>query len=180
MLVPEEGEIEGLSRALSSPGGFSLVKLTPAHLELLNQLVPADRAAEATRVFVIGGEALSWETLAFWRKNAPRTRLINEYGPTETVVGCSVYDGAREGDFTGVVPIGKPIANTRLYVLDKALRPVPIGVRGELYIGGAGVARGYLNRPELDRRALHRRPVRRGSRGQALQDGRPGALAPDR
>jgi amino acid adenylation domain-containing protein len=149
VMLPEEGEIEALVRTFADEGGYSLVKITPAHLEVLNQLVPAEKAAGATRAFVIGGEALSWEAVAFWRKHAPRTRLINEYGPTETVVGCSIYDAAREGEFSGVVPIGRPIANTRLYILDKHLRPVPIGVRGELYIGGAGVARGYLNRPEL-------------------------------
>jgi amino acid adenylation domain-containing protein/non-ribosomal peptide synthase protein (TIGR01720 family) len=150
-LIPEQGEIEALASALSERGGYSLVKVTPAHLEVLDQMIPAASAAAATRAFVIGGEALSWEAVAFWRRNAPATRLVNEYGPTETVVGCAVYDAAREGSFTGSVPIGRPIANTRLYVLDKRLRPVPIGVPGELYIGGAGVARGYLNRPELTR-----------------------------
>ena len=74
------------------------------------------------------GEALSWETVAFWRKHAPATKLINEYGPTETVVGCCVYDAAREGSFSGPVPIGRPIANARLYVLDADLEPVPAGV----------------------------------------------------
>jgi amino acid adenylation domain-containing protein len=148
-LLPEANEIEALVAALVKPGNFSLVKLTPAHLEVLNQLVPAERAASATSAFVIGGEALSWETLAFWRKNAPQTRLINEYGPTETVVGCCVYDAPAGGSPSGVVPIGRPIANTRLYVLDTRKRPVPVGVSGELYIGGDGVARGYLNRPDL-------------------------------
>jgi amino acid adenylation domain-containing protein len=148
-MLPEEGEIEALVAALVRPGNFSLVKLTPAHVEVLNQLVPRERAAGATGALVIGGEALSWETLAFFRKNAPATRLINEYGPTETVVGCCVYDAPAGGAPSGVVPIGRPIANTRLYVLDARRRPVPIGVSGELYIGGDGVARGYLNRPDL-------------------------------
>ncbi|MEO5729910.1 MAG: amino acid adenylation domain-containing protein, partial [Byssovorax sp.] len=148
-MLPEEGEIEALVTALVKPGHFSLVKLTPAHVEVLNQLVPAERAAGATGALIIGGEALSWETLAFFRKNAPATRLINEYGPTETVVGCCVYDVPAVGTKAGVVPIGRPIANTRLYVLDARGRPVPIGVSGELYIGGDGVARGYLNRPDL-------------------------------
>jgi amino acid adenylation domain-containing protein len=150
-LLPEEPEIESLVEALSS-GGFSLVKLTPAHLEVLNRLVPPERAAGATGVFVIGGEQLSWEALAFWRRHAPGTRLVNEYGPTETVVGCCVYEAppaTSAGGEKGAVPIGRPIANTKLYVLDAQREPVPIGVPGELYIGGAGVARGYVNRPEL-------------------------------
>src|SRR5207302_2770436 len=85
----------------------------------------------------------------------PETRLINEYGPTETVVGCCVFDATGSEDQQGgesgrdAVPIGRPVANTRLYVLDRRLQPVPIGIPGELYIGGDGVARGYLRRPEL-------------------------------
>jgi amino acid adenylation domain-containing protein len=148
-LLPEEGAIEALVRALAEEGGHSLVKITPAHLEILSRLVPASRAAGATRAFVIGGEALSWEALAFWRKHAPETRLVNEYGPTEAVVGCSTHEAEREGEFSGPVPIGRPIAGARLHVLDRHLRPAPIGVRGELYIGGTGVARGYLGAPDL-------------------------------
>ncbi len=159
-LLPEQGEIEALVRTLVDPGGYSLVKLTPAHVEVLNRLVPPDRAAGAARALVIGGEALSRETLAFWREHAPQTRLVNEYGPTETVVGCCIHDAAAEIDATGAVPIGRPIANTQLYVLDAHLRPVPVGARGELYIGGAGVARGYLNRPELTAERFVRDPFR--------------------
>ena len=146
-LLPEEREIEALVEALGA-GGYSLVKITPAHLEVLNRMMPRERAAGATQAFVIGGEQLSWEALAFWQKNAPGTRLINEYGPTETVVGCCTYE-AQSGSGASAVPIGKPIASTRLFVLDRRREPVPIGVPGELYIGGAGVARGYLNRPDL-------------------------------
>ena len=164
VMLPDESDVTALVDTLANQGGYGLVKLTPAHLELLNQLVPSGKAAAATRAFVIGGEALSWETLAFWRKNAPGIRLINEYGPTETVVGCCVYDAARPGTFTGPVPIGRPIANTRLYVLDAHLAPVPIGVAGELYIGGDGVARGYLNRPELTAERFVQDPFHAGGR----------------
>ena len=76
-------------------------------------------------------------------------RLINEYGPTETVVGCCIYEMCAEDQRSGTVPIGLPIANTQLYVLGEDLKPVPAGVTGELYIGGLGVARGYINRPDL-------------------------------
>src|SRR6185312_58396 len=95
---------------------------------------------------VIGGEALSTEEVEHWRTHAPHVRLINEYGPTETVVGCVVYEVNADTPHRGAVPIGRPIANTRVYVLDDFLEPVPVGVPGELFIGGAGVARGYLNR----------------------------------
>ncbi|MAE63389.1 MAG: hypothetical protein CMJ18_03880 [Phycisphaeraceae bacterium] len=74
-------------------------------------------------------------------------QLANLYGPSETTIDATWYVCRR--DDQGPVPIGRPMANTRLYVLDRGLHPVPIGVVGELYIGGAGVARGYLNRPEL-------------------------------
>jgi amino acid adenylation domain-containing protein len=149
VLLPEKQEIEALCDILRSKRQFSLVKLTPAHLELLNQLIPPEEAAGQTNAFVIGGEALLGKTLQFWRQNAPQTRLINEYGPTETVVGCCIYEVTDDTPLTEGILIGRPIANTQLYILDEYLQPVPIGVRGELYIGGAGVARGYLHRPEL-------------------------------
>ena len=76
------------------------------------------------------------------------TSLFNEYGPTETTVWSTVFD-CRAAIEATTVPIGRPIANAKIYVLDAALQPVPVGVPGELYIGGAGVACGYLNRPEL-------------------------------
>jgi acyl carrier protein len=100
-------------------------------------------------VFVIGGEAMKGESLSFWRRHAPTTRLINEYGPTETVVGCCVYEVPAGEVVAGAVPIGRPIANMQAYALDKRMKPVPVGVVGELYIGGAGVGRGYLNNPAL-------------------------------
>jgi acyl-coenzyme A synthetase/AMP-(fatty) acid ligase/acyl carrier protein len=102
-----------------------------------------------SRAFVIGGENLLAENLRLWRDLASPPRLINEYGPTETVVGCCVYEMKPEDPRTGPVPIGHPIANTELYVLDENLQPLPPDEMGELYIGGAGVARGYLNRPQL-------------------------------
>ena len=149
-LVPEGGEVEALGRLLTSEAGYSLVKITPAHLEALSHLLPPDIPVPGAKAFVIGGEALFGKQLAFWRRNAPATRMINEYGPTETVVGCSVYEARADRTYPGPVPIGRPIANTQLYVLDANLEPVPVGTPGELFIGGAGVARGYRNRPELN------------------------------
>ena len=150
-ILPEDVGGQSLVKALKNGRDRSLVKITPAHLELLNQQIRPDEAAGSTKVFVIGGENLVAESLALWRKSAPATRLINEYGPTETVVGCCTYEVAANDPATGSVPIGRPIANTQLYVLDRYRNAVPVGVTGELYIGGAGVARGYLNRPELNK-----------------------------
>jgi amino acid adenylation domain-containing protein len=148
-LLPDEQGIESLAGALRAATGYSLVKLTPAHLQLLQLQIPPDQVADRTRTFVIGGEQLRAETAAFWRQHAERTVLVNEYGPTETVVGCCVYTVTPATRSDGAIPIGRPIANTRLYVLDQYMAPVPIGVVGELYIGGDGVARGYWNRPVL-------------------------------
>ncbi|MBO0784407.1 MAG: AMP-binding protein, partial [Ktedonobacteraceae bacterium] len=74
---------------------------------------------------------------------------VNEYGPTETVVGCCIYELEAGAEHVGEIPIGQPINNTRVYVLDRYLHPVPFGVTGELYIGGIVLARGYLRQPEL-------------------------------
>ncbi|MBD2040985.1 amino acid adenylation domain-containing protein, partial [Microcoleus sp. FACHB-672] len=109
----------------------------------------SEKPAGQTRAFIIGGEALLGKTLSYWRTQSPQTRLINEYGPTETVVGCCIYEVPEDAELSGAMPIGNPIANTQLYILDKHLQAVPVGLQGELYIGGAGLARGYLNRPDL-------------------------------
>ncbi|HYW19656.1 MAG TPA: amino acid adenylation domain-containing protein [Nodularia sp. (in: cyanobacteria)] len=151
LLLPEQGEIDALNSELCSHNNFSLVKITPAHLDILSQLLPTEQLENQTRALIIGGEALSANHISFWRNHAPNTRLINEYGPTETVVGCCVYEVNNQTPLSGGIPIGRPIANTQLYILDQHLQPVPIGVIGELYIGGAGLAKGYLNRPELTR-----------------------------
>jgi amino acid adenylation domain-containing protein len=148
-LLQEDVGAQNLITALKKAENRSLVKITPAHLELLSQQLSPQEAANVTKTFVIGGEALLAENLVLWRESAPATRLINEYGPTETVVGCCVYEVRPEDPRTGPVAIGRPIANTQLYILDGNLQPVPAGVKGDLYIGGAGVARGYLNRPDL-------------------------------
>jgi amino acid adenylation domain-containing protein len=148
-LVPEDAAAQSLLTALQRQKGRSLVKITPAHLELLSLQLSPGEVDNMTNVFVIGGENLLAEKLKLWRESAPATRLINEYGPTETVVGCCVYQVKPDDPRNGSVPIGRPIDNTQLYVLDPEMKPVALGEMGELYIGGAGVARGYWNRPEL-------------------------------
>ena len=148
-LLPENQGIETLSYALRQSANLSLVKITPAHLELLERQLSTFVAADRTRAFIIGGENLLAQNIAFWQNEAPDTMLVNEYGPTETVVGCCIYQVPTGQHHSGSIPIGHPIANTQIYLLDAQMQPVPIGVTGELYIGGDGLARGYLNRPEL-------------------------------
>ncbi|MBH8554262.1 amino acid adenylation domain-containing protein [Nostocaceae cyanobacterium CENA357] len=148
-LLPEHKGIETLSTALRRSSNLSLVKITPAHLELLAGQLSPETAAGCTRALIIGGENLLAKNVSFWQNFAPDTMLVNEYGPTETVVGCCVYQVTKGQQYSGSIPIGRPIANTQLYVLDENLQPVGVDEEGELYIGGDGVARGYLNRPEL-------------------------------
>ncbi|WP_067777339.1 non-ribosomal peptide synthetase [Nostoc sp. NIES-3756] len=148
-LLPEHQGLESLANALQNKSNYSLVKITPAQLLLLSQQLSSIEAKGKTNAFIIGGENLSKDSIAFWRNFAPDTILVNEYGPTETVVGCCIYQVPQGEINSASVPIGKPIANTQLYVLNQYYQPVPIGVSGELYIGGVGVGRGYLNRPEL-------------------------------
>ncbi|GCB52470.1 non-ribosomal peptide synthetase [Streptomyces sp. NL15-2K] len=129
------------------PGGYTFLKATPSHLPLLPAL-PHDLSP--TEEFMLGGEALVGEALRAWRRDHPHVRLINHYGPTELTVGCTDHRIEPGEDLpTGPVPIGRPMWNTRAYVLDARLNPVPAGVEGELYVAGDHVARGYWNRPGL-------------------------------
>lgn len=147
-LLPDEAGLDELRAALDERD-YGLVKLTPAHLDLLGRELAVREVTPRVRALVVGGEVLSAESLANWRRQAPATRVFNEYGPTETVVGCAAYEIGAESPARGPLPIGRAIANVRLYVLDPWLRPVPTGVPGELYVGGVGVSRGYLGRPDL-------------------------------
>jgi amino acid adenylation domain-containing protein len=146
-LLAQGEELEGLEERMRHPVGRSLAKLSPAHLAALAPRWERSAGGCSIGVFVIGGEALPPATVQRWRAIAPAARLVNEYGPTETVVGCSVYEIPDSWVATDAVPIGKPIANTWIHVLDRRWQPVPIGVTGEIHVGGAGVARGYLNAP---------------------------------
>ncbi|WP_218080279.1 non-ribosomal peptide synthetase [Anthocerotibacter panamensis] len=170
--------VETLVTDLSSGAGYSLVKLTPAHLDALTPLIQEEEIASGTQTLVLGGEALLAQSLTFWRTRTPWTRLINEYGPTEATVGCCVYTIGAGEELRTQVPIGRPIANTELYILDEDLEPVPIGIPGELYIGGAGLALGYWNQPQLTAQKFIPHPFRAqerlyktGDRARFLADG---------
>jgi len=105
------------------------------------------------RLFLVGGDTMSPGALTLWQQTPLRSiRLINAYGPTEATITATAYETGRpNGDSARLhrVPIGRPLANRKIYILDKHCNPVPIGVPGELHIGGMSLARGYLNRPDL-------------------------------
>lgn len=124
----------------------TIVKLTPAHLRLVNHFMSQNSSIQK---FIVGGETLTVQLARQTYQNFNKHVLIyNEYGPTEATVGCMIYLYDVEKDKTGSVPIGGPIANTHVYLMDVDRNPVPNGWKGELYIAGKGVALGYLNRPE--------------------------------
>jgi hypothetical protein len=102
-------------------------------------------ALKSLQIFLVGGEALP-VALAAQLTHIVSGNIINMYGPTETTIWSSTYPVNAE---QGTIPIGRPIANTEIYILDNNMQPVPVGITGELFIGGDGVARGYLNRPDL-------------------------------
>uniref|UniRef100_UPI001C866006 amino acid adenylation domain-containing protein n=1 Tax=Paractinoplanes polyasparticus TaxID=2856853 RepID=UPI001C866006 len=149
VVVSPGEDADGLTGLLRGAGGFGLAKVVPAHLALLAESLTGEQVAAAARTWVVGGEALPGPLVRSWLERAPGSTVVNEYGPTETVVGCCVFEVTPGQSVGASVPIGRPIANTRLYVLDDGLQPVPPGVNGELYIAGAGLARGYAGRPGL-------------------------------
>jgi amino acid adenylation domain-containing protein len=104
---------------------------------------------KSLRIIIVGGEKASSAKLAAWRKIAgSRVRWVNTYGPTETSVIVTAFEPKNSEDIPAVLPIGRPIANTKIYILDANLQPLPAGLPGDLYVSGPGLARGYLNRPE--------------------------------
>jgi amino acid adenylation domain-containing protein len=152
VILPEDQDklVGGLQHYLFESPNSWLFKLTPAHLSLLESTVLGSSNIEHT--IVVGGEQLTVNTLYPYKATyLPNSIFVNEYGPTETVVGCSVFSVKKMLDLEKcdhIISIGKPIQNTGLYVLNNH-KTVPVGVVGELHISGAGLAPGYLAKPEL-------------------------------
>jgi amino acid adenylation domain-containing protein len=149
-----------LTECLHPDESSSLVSTVPSALtSVINGMCRA--SPSGIRTVVVGGEALHTSLVDQIRSGWPQCRLVNLYGPTET----SVYSTAADiADSRAASCIGHPINNTRVYVLDEDRQPVPIGVAGELYIGGAGVARGYLQRARLTAEKFVPDPFGRGER----------------
>jgi amino acid adenylation domain-containing protein len=139
-----------------------IVKLTPSHLALIKDM---NLAATRIRKFIVGGEDFKTDLAReVDRAYNGLVDLYNEYGPTETVVGCMIHRFDPEQDMELSVPIGVPADNAQIYVLDRYLNPTPAGMVGEMYIGGDGVGRGYLNRADLTAQKFIDNPFKPGER----------------
>ncbi|WP_198299665.1 non-ribosomal peptide synthetase [Tumebacillus avium] len=126
-----------------------------------------------------GGDVLSVPHVKTLLQNLPGVMLINGYGPTESTTFACCYGMTAPEQVGASVPIGRPIANTQVYVLDQYLQPVPIGVPGELYIGGDGLARGYLNLPEMTAEKFIEHPFSSGAEAKLYRTGDQVKLLPD-
>ncbi|GHE98055.1 non-ribosomal peptide synthase/polyketide synthase [Streptomyces griseoluteus] len=127
---------------------ITTLHFVPSMLAVFLAEPTAARCAETVRTVFCSGEALPLPLAAAFRTAFGTTRLVNLYGPTEAAVDVTAWE-CRDSVETGSAPIGRPVANTRVYILDRRLRPVPVGVAGELYLAGIQLARGYLDRPAL-------------------------------
>ena len=140
--------------------------------ELIQGLETEDlKMPDTIRLVIIGGEKASSERLMRWNKQVgTQVRLLNTYGPTEATVVATMCDLTHTvpSDRLEQIPIGQPMPNVQTYILDTSLQPVPIGVSGELYIGGNGLAREYLNRPELTAEKFIPNPFKGAARDATL------------
>ncbi len=138
VLAPKERLLPGHDLStLMNEAGVDIATIPPAALAAMSP-----ESVPLLKTLVSAGEALSWAQVMPWLKG--RT-VLNGYGPTENTVGAAIGPVSADEPIT----LGRPFPNIKLYVLDRALQPVPVGVAGELYVGGAGLARGYFNRPDL-------------------------------
>ena len=164
LLLPQDDVLTRLRHLLERRENLTFISSVPSHLEALRHLLNPARLTHQVQTIVSAGEALQASTLAFWRAHAPTTRLYNEYGPTETTVACCAYEVTPTSPQSGPLPIGQPVWNVRMYVLDEQMRPVSAGLVGDLYVGGNGVARGYLNQPAMTAQRFVPDPFSTGGR----------------
>ncbi|MFC0210898.1 non-ribosomal peptide synthase/polyketide synthase [Paenibacillus chartarius] len=180
-IVPEETRLDGQKLiAYFEKHDIDIADGTPTYLSLLLQTAEAMNRRIGVKHFVIGGEPLPTRTVLEMAKyGRDGIQVTNVYGPTECCVDSTIYRGeVKEGDERANVPIGEPLPNQTIAILNAEMKLVPIGTIGEIYISGAGVARGYLNRPELTAEKFIPNPYRPGERmyrtgdlGRWLPDG---------
>lgn len=152
-IVPDgENPLESLMHSIQLQTNLNVLKLTPSHLKSFKGLVNLRKSFSPQGSLFLGGELLLWKDLdAFFApSDFSKFFIFNHYGPTEACVGCCILRVSPQMErYSSTVPIGKPISNTKAYLLDKDMNPVSLNEIGELYISGVGLARGYLNQPGL-------------------------------
>ena len=149
VIRPDELWLPALLPALIAERGVTVLNLTPAYWTevVANLAEPAIAELSGLRLLILGGEEISRKALTTWREAVPWVSTVNAYGPTEATVTTAVFTSDTEVGPS--VPIGRPLGGRRVYVLDSVGGLVPVGVAGELCVGGAELARGYLGRPGL-------------------------------
>ncbi|AUX43561.1 uncharacterized protein SOCE26_050110 [Sorangium cellulosum] len=180
VLAPDafSSDPEGLTSLIAAQRVSHLLCVPSLYAFALAQPGASEALSSLTTV-VLGGEAIPWSLVAAHRERAPRAALFNEYGPTEATVWSSVHHITAADSPGRSVPIGRPIPGAELYLLDRHLQPVPVGVPGELHIGGAGVARGYLRRPGLSAQKFIPSPFSADPSAKLYRTGDLGRFLPD-
>ncbi len=166
VIVPVETTRDSsLLLALIEKEGVTVINQVPsAFYVLAREILERRPAGLPLRYVIFGGEALNYSALEEWRRSYPEVSLVNMYGITETCVHVT-FKEVRDGDIaTGIGNIGRPLPDTRVYVMDRHLRLLPPGIPGELCVGGGGVARGYLGRDSLTASKFVPDPFRSGDR----------------
>ncbi|MDD5275159.1 MAG: amino acid adenylation domain-containing protein [Methylovulum sp.] len=175
MARPEGHQDPHYLAGLIVSAGVTMVHFVPSMLQVF--LEQAELGRHRLRRVLCSGEALPYALQSKFLTRWPEIELHNLYGPTEAAIDVTSWR-CNADQHPGIVPIGRPIANMQLYILDPHLQPVPQGIVGELYIGGIGVARGYLNQPELTAGRFIPDPFREG-RGSLYKTGDLGRWLPD-
>ncbi len=163
-IIVYDEEIDGLLiLKVMKENRVGVVKLTPSHLKIIKDK-KMENVQQSVKRFIVGGEELETRlTMDITEKFNENIEIYNEYGPTEATVGCMIYKFNPHDPYNSV-PIGTPINNTRIYILDKKQVPVPIGISGELCVSGDGLAKGYLNKDELTNQKFIENPFVKGEK----------------
>jgi len=148
------------------------IVLVPSILKmLLNRAADIENQLHRLKLCISSGEALSPELVKQFKKKLSRCKLLNLYGSTETAGDVTYYETDNMSPDITNVPIGRPIDNTQIYILDSNLQPVPVGITGEIAVGGDGQARGYLNRPQLTSKSFISNPFENSEQSRLFMTG---------
>jgi iturin family lipopeptide synthetase C len=164
IVVYEEDEKSVLIEKVLLDNKVDIVKLTPSHLKIIKESELLKSLNSRVGKFIVGGEDFETKLAKdIFDKFGGDIKIYNEYGPTEATVGCMIQEfDPKNSSFS--VPLGVPINNTQIYILDKSMNPVPKGITGEIYISGSGVARGYLLCDDLTEQRFLENPFIKGNR----------------